>query len=51
MVQAGQNRSNQVEILTRDGRRLQATQAKIDAINELCREVDPKMLFIDLWTE
>ena len=51
VVQAGQDHSNHVEIITRDGRRLASTQPKIDAIIDLCREVDPKMVFIDLWTE
>ena len=51
VVQAGQNHSNTVEILTREGRRLVSKQPKIDAINALCEEVDPKGVFIKLWTE
>ena len=51
VVQAGQTHSNYVEIMTRDGRILASTQPKIDAIYHLCGEVDPKMVFIKIWTE
>ena len=51
VVQAGQNHSNYVEIMTRDGRLLASTQPKIDTIYKLCEEVDPKGVFIKIWTE
>lgn len=51
VVQAGQTHSNYVEIMTREGRILASTQPSIDTINHLCREVDPKGVFIKIWTE
>lgn len=51
VVQAGQTHSNYVEIMTRDGRILASPQPKVDAINRLCDEVDPKGVFIKVWTE
>ncbi|MEM9283185.1 MAG: hypothetical protein AAGA96_15285 [Verrucomicrobiota bacterium] len=51
VVRASQNHTNRVEVLTRDGRRLTSTQPRIDTILELIAEVDPKSLFIEIWTE
>lgn len=51
VVKASQNHSNHVEVLTRDGQRLTSTQPKIDTILKLIDEVDPKSLFIEVWTE
>ena len=51
VVQAGQTHSNYVEIMTRDGRILASQQPIIDAIYQLCKEVDPQMVFFRIWTE
>lgn len=51
VVQAGQTHSNYVQIMTRDGRIWASTQPRIDAIYHLCQEVDPKEVFIKIWTE